>query len=56
MLAFICQSSAAGLVLGAGAPVILTSRSDNEMTKLNSIILALYLAARKNQMVTESEQ
>lgn len=53
MLACICRSSAAGLVLGASAPVILTSRSDNEMTKLNSIILALYLAARKNQMAIE---
>ena len=56
MLAFLCQSSAAGLVLGAGAPVILTSRSDNEATKLNSIILALYLSAGTKQMAIEGEQ
>lgn len=46
-LAFLCDSPGAGLVLGAKAPVILTSRSDNDDTKLNSIILALYLASMK---------
>lgn len=34
----------AGLVLGAKRPVILTSRSDDDTTKFNSICLALYLA------------
>ena len=46
-LAFLCQDPGAGLVLGAQAPVIVTSRSDNDQTKLNSIILALYLSALK---------
>ncbi len=46
-LAFLCEDPGAGLVLGARAPVIVTSRSDNDQTKLNSIILALYLAALK---------
>ncbi|HZK29335.1 MAG TPA: bifunctional enoyl-CoA hydratase/phosphate acetyltransferase [Clostridia bacterium] len=51
-LAFLCDSPGAGLVLGAKAPVILTSRSDNDDTKLNSIILALYLSAKKQEMKT----
>ncbi|HZK41653.1 MAG TPA: phosphate acyltransferase, partial [Clostridia bacterium] len=46
-LAFLCEDPGAGLVLGAQAPVIVTSRSDNDQTKLNSIILALYLSALK---------
>jgi phosphate butyryltransferase len=48
-LAFVADSPGAGLVLGAKAPVILTSRSDNDETKLNAIILALYLAAMKKE-------
>lgn len=46
-LSFLCDSTGAGLVVGASVPVILTSRSDERETKLNSIILALYLAALK---------
>lgn len=46
-LSFLCDSPGAGLVIGASAPVILTSRSDDHETKLHSIILALYLAALK---------
>ncbi len=46
-LSFLSDSPGAGLVVGAGVPVILTSRSDDQKTKLNSIILALYLAALK---------
>ncbi len=46
-LSFLSDSPGAGLVIGASAPVILTSRSDDQKTKLNSIILALYLAALK---------
>jgi phosphate butyryltransferase len=46
-LTFLCKSSGAGLVVGAQVPVIVTSRSDNHETKLNSMILALYLAAMR---------
>lgn len=48
-LSFLCESSGAGLVVGAKAPVVLTSRSDHDQTKLNSIILALYLAAMRKE-------
>ncbi|HPY63893.1 MAG TPA: bifunctional enoyl-CoA hydratase/phosphate acetyltransferase [Bacillota bacterium] len=48
-LAFVCDAPGAGLVLGASAPVILTSRSDLKEAKLNSISLALYLAAEQER-------
>ena len=34
------QVKVAALILGAKAPIVLTSRSDSEATKLNSILLA----------------
>lgn len=46
-LTLLCNAPGAGLVLGARAPVILSSRSDQQEAKLFSIILALYLAAMK---------
>jgi len=38
----------ASIVTGAKAPVVLTSRSDSEDTKFNSIALAIYLAGKNN--------
>lgn len=46
-LAFLLEAPGAGIVLGASAPVVLTSRSDHDDTKLHSIILALYLSAQQ---------
>ncbi len=39
-LAYFAESKSAALILGAKAPIVLTSRSDSEETKLNSIVLA----------------
>lgn len=39
-LSFLGGASTAGIILGAKAPIILTSRADDEKTKLNSIVLA----------------
>lgn len=47
-LSFIAQCPGAGIILGAKAPVIVTSRADHEETKLRSIILALYMARGEN--------
>ncbi|TVQ34366.1 MAG: bifunctional enoyl-CoA hydratase/phosphate acetyltransferase [Wenzhouxiangella sp.] len=48
-LTFLGNSDAAGLVLGARVPVILTSRSDNLRTRLMSVALAVHMAeARKS--------
>lgn len=39
-LAILAEARIAAVVLGAKAPIVLTSRSDSEETKLNSILLA----------------
>lgn len=41
-LAFLPQTRVAALVLGASVPIVLTSRSDSEDAKLNSILLATF--------------
>ena len=48
-LVFLAHASIAGIVVGAKAPVIVTSRADSEQTKINSIALALALAAKKGE-------
>lgn len=40
----VARASSAGVLVGASAPVILTSRNDSEETKLNSIALAMRIA------------
>lgn len=42
-LVYLAQAKIAGVVVGAAAPVVLTSRSDSPETKLNSIMLSLLL-------------
>ncbi|WP_459130191.1 bifunctional enoyl-CoA hydratase/phosphate acetyltransferase [Guggenheimella bovis] len=49
-LSYLSESEAAGILLGAKAPVVLTSRADEEEVKLNSIALALLVSeSRKDQ-------
>jgi phosphate acetyltransferase len=48
-LTFLGNSDAAGLVLGARVPVILTSRSDNLRTRLMSCALAVRMAEARRQ-------
>jgi phosphate butyryltransferase len=43
-LAFFADVEFAGTIYGAGAPIVLTSRSDTYQTKYNSIVLAAALA------------
>jgi phosphate butyryltransferase len=45
-LAFLCDCKSAGTIVGAKAPVILTSRADSEEAKLNSIALSVLMAAK----------
>ncbi|MGL5312488.1 MAG: phosphate butyryltransferase [Peptostreptococcaceae bacterium] len=45
-LVFFSKSKNAGVIVGAKAPVILTSRADNEESKLNSIALGVLMAAK----------
>ena len=45
-MVFFANSKNAGVIVGAKAPIILTSRADNEETKLNSIALGVLMAAK----------
>ena len=45
-LSFLANAKTAGLILGAKAPIVLTSRADNEEAKLNSIVLAVLMSSR----------
>src|SRR6056297_734018 len=44
-LGFLAESKGAGVIVGTTAPVILTSRADDEDSKLNSIALGALMAA-----------
>ncbi len=44
-MVFMAHAKNAGLIVGAKAPIVLTSRADSDETKLNSIALALRVAA-----------
>lgn len=44
-LTFLANADAAGIVLGASVPIILTSRADDERTRLASCALAVMMAA-----------
>lgn len=44
-LGFLAQAASAGIIVGAKAPIILTSRADDDETKLNSIAMAVLMAA-----------
>jgi phosphate butyryltransferase len=46
-LVFLGGAKNAGMILGAKAPIVLTSRADSNESKLNSIALALYVAAHQ---------
>ena len=47
-LNFLSRADAAGIVLGARVPIILTSRADSERTRLASCaVAALYAHARR---------
>jgi len=46
-LSFLAGADAAGVVLGAKAPIVLTSRADSERTRLASCAVATLLASRK---------
>lgn len=43
-LSFLANAKSAGLIVGTKAPIVLTSRADNDEAKLNSIALAVLMA------------
>lgn len=50
-LTFMAHADAAGVVLGARVPIILTSRADNHATKLASCAVSAIMAARRRGLV-----
>lgn len=45
-LTFLANAKSAGLIIGTRAPIVLTSRADNDESKLNSIALAVLKASK----------
>jgi phosphate acetyltransferase len=48
-LSFLAQADAAGIVLGARVPIILTSRADSLLTRLASCAVAVLVAAARQK-------
>lgn len=46
-ISFFAKCESAGLIVGAKAPIILTSRADSDKTKLNSIALGVLASTKK---------
>jgi phosphate acetyltransferase len=48
-LSFLASADAAGIVLGARVPIILTSRADSVMTRLASCAVAVLVAKARRE-------
>jgi phosphate acetyltransferase len=53
-LSFLAHADAAGIVLGARVPIILTSRADSVLTRLASCAVAVMVAAARRQSASAS--
>jgi phosphate acetyltransferase len=53
-LSFLARADAAGIVLGARVPIILTSRADSLLTRLASCAVAAMVAAARRESVSAS--
>ena len=45
-LNFLANAKSAGIIVGAKAPIVLTSRADSDESKLNSIALGVLMTAK----------
>jgi phosphotransacetylase len=52
-LSFLAEADAAGIVLGARVPVMLTSRADTVQSRMASCAVAALLAARRRQLTAQ---
>lgn len=48
-IVFFARGKIAGIVVGAKAPIVLTSRADSDITKLNSIAIGILMASNKEE-------
>ena len=55
-LSFLADADAAGIVLGAKVPIILTSRADEEMARLASCAVAQLLVASRRASTASAIQ
>jgi phosphate acetyltransferase len=53
-LSFLAQADAAGIVLGARVPIVLTSRADSLLTRLASCAVAVMVAAARRESASNS--
>ena len=53
-LSFMADADAAGIVLGARVPIILTSRADSVITRLASCAVAALVAQARRQQVSKA--
>lgn len=53
-LSFLANADAAGIVLGARVPIILTSRADSQLTRLASCAVAVLVAAARRKSTSAS--
>jgi phosphate acetyltransferase len=53
-LSFLAKADAAGIVLGARVPIILTSRADSQSSRLASCAVAVMIAAARRKAVATS--
>jgi len=53
-LSFLADADAAGIVLGARVPIVLTSRADSRLTRLASTAVAVLVAAARRGNVQSS--
>jgi phosphate acetyltransferase len=53
-LSFLAKADAAGIVLGARVPIILTSRADSLLTRLASCAVAVMVAAARREAAASS--
>jgi phosphate acetyltransferase len=53
-LSFLAGADAAGIVLGAKVPIILTSRADSEITRLASCAVAALVARARRESVAKA--
>ena len=53
-LSFLAGADAAGIVLGARVPIILTSRADSELTRLASCAVAVLVARARREALAKA--
>jgi phosphate acetyltransferase len=53
-LSFLAKADAAGIVLGAKVPIILTSRADSNMARLASCAVASLVAATRREVAAKA--